>query len=314
MEIGFVGLGKMGMNMVTRLTLGGHRVVAYDTDGEKRSEALSHGAQIAHSLSELTQVLSSPRLIWVMVPSGDPTEQVLEKLGNLLHAGDVIADGGNSYFRDSIRRSQTLLAKGIHLLDAGTSGGIWGLKNGYCLMVGGTQKAFSLAEPALKTLAPTAGYLHVGPTGAGHYVKMVHNGIEYGLMQAYGEGFALLDAAKETLGYQYDLQAVGSLWGKGSVVRSWLLELLVDSLSEDPHLEQIAGKVADSGEGRWTVKESIDASIPTPVLTLALQMRFLSRMDNAFSARVCAALRQKFGGHSVISRSQSNESIISKKD
>lgn len=299
MQIGFVGLGKMGMNMVARLQQGGHQVIALDTDAQKRAAVEQTGAVAVTQLPELVQKLSKPRLLWLMVPAGDATQQVLDELMPLLDPGDVIVDGGNSYFRDSLQRAETLLQKGIHLLDAGTSGGVWGLKNGYCLMVGGHDRAVAHATPAFVTLAPPHGFLHAGPSGAGHYAKMVHNAIEYGMMQAYGEGFAMLQAAQETMGYQYDLPALGALWNQGSVIRSWLLELLGRALQEDPQLDHIEGYVQDSGEGRWTAKEAIDAGVPAPVLTLALQMRFASRLPNAFSARVCAALRNQFGGHAV---------------
>lgn len=299
MNIGFVGLGKMGMNMVTRLSQAGHQVFAVDADDKKRSELESKGAHWADSVPALVEQLSGTRVVWLMVPAGEVTQKLVEQLGVLLRPGDVLIDGGNSYFRDTLARAAWLQQRGVHLLDAGTSGGVWGLKNGYCLMVGGDAAAFRTAEPLFLTLAPPQGYAHVGPAGAGHYAKMVHNAIEYGMMQAYGEGFAMLDAAHQHLGYDYDLPAVARLWGQGSVVRSWLLELLEHALEQDPALERIAGVVQDSGEGRWTAKEAIDAAVPTPVLTAALQMRFVSRLGNAFSARVCAALRNQFGGHAV---------------
>lgn len=299
MKIGFVGLGKMGMNMVTRLMQAGHDVVALDQDIQKCAEIEKKGAKIARTTKDLVALLPSPRLVWLMVPAGDVTKQVMADLAGVLQAGDTLVDGGNSYFRDTLSRSEQLLQKGIHLLDAGTSGGIWGLQKGYCLMVGGDKNAFDRAVPVFQALAPVDGCLHVGPCGAGHYAKMVHNAIEYGMMQAYGEGFAMLDAADRQMGYAYDLPAVAHLWGQGSVVRSWLLELLEGALKEDPGLSRIAGVVQDSGEGRWTAKEAIDASVPTPVLTAALQMRFVSRLPNAFSARVCSALRNQFGGHAV---------------
>lgn len=299
MKLGFVGLGKMGLQMVTRLLQGRHEVVVFDAQPGPVAEAERRGAVAASGLRALTKHLSAKRLIWLMVPAGEPTTQVLEELLLGLEPGDVVVDGGNSYFRDSVARAEKLLAQGVHLLDVGTSGGIWGLEKGYCLMVGGAKQAFAYVEPVFRTLAPAEGYRHVGPVGAGHYAKMIHNAIEYGMMQAYGEGFALLEAAQHTMGYSYDLAAVGDLWNHGSVVRSWLLELLTSAFQEDPHLARVAGVVPDSGEGRWTIHESIDAAVAVPVLTLALQMRFASRAPDAFSAKVCSALRGQFGGHAV---------------
>lgn len=299
MHIGFVGLGKMGLNMVTRLMQGGHEVVVFDTQASQRDAAVRRGARAVMEIREVPKQLAAPRTVWLMVPAGEVTQRVLDELLPHLQAGDVVIDGGNSYFRDSIARATQLLTHGVHLLDVGTSGGVWGLQNGYCLMIGGAAKAYTQAEPAFRTLAPEAGYRHVGPAGAGHYAKMIHNAIEYGMMQAYGEGFAMLEVAQETMGYTYDLKAVGDLWNRGSVVRSWLLELLTQALAEDPRLSTVAGVVPDSGEGRWTAKEAIDAAVPAPVLTLALQMRFASRQPDAFAAKVCAALRQQFGGHAV---------------
>lgn len=295
MDIGMVGLGRMGANMVRRLLLGGHRVVAYDRSPEAVQAVAVEGAEGVASLEQLVAALPTPRVVWVMVPSGDPTETTINALRPLLVAGDVMVDGGNSNYHDSIRRGEELAADGIRFVDAGTSGGIWGLKAGYCLMAGGPADAFARIEPALRTLAPENGYLHTGPTGSGHFTKMIHNGIEYGMLQAFGEGFELLHGARWNL----DLPKIAALWTQGSVVRSWLLDLLVDALGKDPKLESIAGYVQDSGEGRWTVQEAIDQDVPAPVLTLSLMARFASRQDESFSAKVIAALRNEFGGHAV---------------
>jgi 6-phosphogluconate dehydrogenase len=295
MQLGFVGLGKMGLNMVTRLTRGGHRIVAYDRNPSAVSQAEAAGAAGAASLEALVAALTPPRAVWVMVPSGAPTESTVDALGAQLTAGDAVIDGGNTNFHDDVRRAETLAAKGIHYVDAGTSGGIWGLTEGYCLMVGGGAEICRRLEPVFLTLAPEGGYLRVGDSGAGHYVKMIHNGIEYGLMQAYAEGFELMHASD----YHVDLAAVASLWMKGSVVRSWLLELTARALAEDGDLSALKGYVEDSGEGRWTLHEGIDRAVPLPVLTAALFTRFRSREDNPFSERLLAALRNQFGGHAV---------------
>jgi 6-phosphogluconate dehydrogenase len=295
MDIGMVGLGRMGANMVRRLLLGGHRVVAYDRSAETVAGIAAEGATGAASLSELVEALPSPRVVWLMVPSGDPTEATIADVRPLLKPGDVLVDGGNSNYHDSVRRAEMLKADGIRFVDAGTSGGIWGLKVGYCLMVGGEPEAFAAVEPALKTLAPENGYLHTGPSGSGHFTKMIHNGIEYGMLQAFGEGFEILHASE----FGLDLPKIAELWTQGSVVRSWLLDLLVDALKKDPRLDAIRGYVEDSGEGRWTVFEAIDKNIPAPVLTLSLLARFASRQDESFSAKVIAALRNEFGGHAV---------------
>jgi 6-phosphogluconate dehydrogenase len=297
MQLGFVGLGKMGMNMVTRLTRGGHTIVAFDrsADALRTASAPDVGATTADSLEALVAKLSTPRAVWVMVPAGAPTESTVASLGSLLSAGDTIIDGGNTNFHDDRRRAEALASKGITYIDAGTSGGIWGLQEGYCLMVGGDERACSRLEPIFLTLAPPGGYLRVGGPGAGHYVKMVHNGIEYGLMQAYAEGFELLDRSE----YDLDLGSIAALWMKGSVVRSWLLELTARALAEDPGLSQLKGYVNDSGEGRWTVQEAIERAVPMPVLTAALFTRFRSRTDNPFAERLLAALRNQFGGHAV---------------
>jgi 6-phosphogluconate dehydrogenase len=295
MQIGFVGLGRMGLNMVTRLVRGGHIVVAYDRSADAVARADAAGAKGVSTLEALIEGLSTPRAVWVMVPSGDPTETTVSALGRLLSAGDTIIDGGNTNFRDDVRRAQTLAAKRVDYVDAGTSGGIWGLQEGYCLMVGGKPDVCTRLEPIFLTLAPSDGYLRVGDHGAGHYVKMIHNAIEYGLMQAYAEGFELMHASDYTI----DLGAVAGLWNHGSVVRSWLLELTARALAEDAELSGLTGYVEDSGEGRWTLHEAIDRGVPLPVTTAALFTRFRSREDNPFSERMLAALRNQFGGHAV---------------
>jgi len=295
MHIGFVGLGRMGLNMVTRLVRGGHSVVAYDRSADAVARAGDAGAKGVSTLDALIDGLAAPRAVWVMVPSGDPTESTVSALARLLSAGDTIIDGGNTNFHDDVRRAQTLAAKRLDYVDAGTSGGIWGLQEGYCLMVGGKPEVCQRLEPIFLTLAPTGGYLRVGDHGAGHYVKMIHNGIEYGLMQAYAEGFELMHQS----GYTIDLGAVAGLWNHGSVVRSWLLELAARALAEDGDLTALTGHVDDSGEGRWTLHEGIDRGVPLPVMTAALFTRFRSREDNPFSERMLAALRNQFGGHPV---------------
>lgn len=295
MELGFIGLGRMGANMVERLLNGGHRVVAYNRSPEPTRAAAAKGAVAAFSLPELVKALSPPRAIWLMVPSGDPVDQMINALVPHLGAGDALIDGGNSNYHDSVRRAESLNAKKLHFLDAGTSGGVWGLKIGYCLMIGGEEAAFRRLEPIFKTLAPENGYLHVGPSGAGHFTKMIHNGIEYGMLQAYAEGFELLKASP----FKPDLAKVAHLWNHGSVVRSWLLELAELAFSKDPGLDKIKGYVEDSGEGRWTVQEAIDRDVPASVLALSLFARFRSRQEDSFSAKVIAALRNEFGGHTV---------------
>ncbi len=295
MQLGFVGLGKMGLNMVTRLVRGGHQIVAFDRSAEAVAHAETAGATGVSSLEALVAALAPSRAVWVMVPSGTPTEETVAALGRLLSADDVIIDGGNTNFHDDVRRAQTLIASDIHYVDAGTSGGIWGLQEGYCLMVGGRESVCQRLEPVFRTLAPPDGYLRVGDHGAGHYVKMVHNGIEYGMMQAYAEGFELMHASD----YKVDIGQVASLWMRGSVVRSWLLELTARALADDGELSTLSGYVQDSGEGRWTLMEGIERSVPLPVLTAALFTRFRSRTDNPFAERLLAALRQQFGGHAV---------------
>ena len=295
MQLGFVGLGKMGLNMVTRLIRGGHQIAAFDRSADAVARAETAGARGVATLDALVAGLTPPRAVWVMVPAGGPTESTVTSLGGLLSAGDAIIDGGNTNFHDDVRRAQTLAAKGVQYVDAGTSGGIWGLTEGYCLMVGGSADACRRLEPIFLTLAPEGGYLRVGDSGAGHYVKMVHNAIEYGLMQAYAEGFNLMHASD----YRIDLPAVASLWMRGSVVRSWLLELTGRALQADPALASLEAYVEDSGEGRWTLHEGVDRAVPLPVLSAALFTRFRSRDANPFGERLLAALRNQFGGHAV---------------
>jgi 6-phosphogluconate dehydrogenase len=295
MQLGFVGLGKMGLNMVTRLLRGGHKIVAYNRSSESVVHAVGLGASGASSLQDVVSQLSAPRAVWVMVPAGQATESTVKALADLLSPGDTIIDGGNTNFHDDVRRSTELASKGITYIDAGTSGGIWGLTEGYCLMVGGDEAACSRLEPIFLTLAPANGYMRVGGAGAGHYVKMVHNGIEYGLMQAYAEGFELLQKCD----YKIDIAKVSSLWMQGSVVRSWLLELTARALAEDPGLSALGGYVEDSGEGRWTLQEGIQYAVPMPVLTASLFTRFRSREENPFGERMLAAMRHQFGGHAV---------------
>lgn len=299
MELGFVGLGKMGMNMVTRLQRDRHRIVVYDRTPDLVKQAEGQGCVGASSFQDLVGKLSAPRAVWIMVPSGAPTEETVTAMAGLLHAGDTIIDGGNTNFHDDVRRADQLKAKGLHYVDAGTSGGIWGLKVGYCLMVGGQHEPVQRLAPIFQTLAPQDGWAHVGGHGAGHYVKMVHNGIEYSMMQGYAEGFELM--AKSD--YHLDLGKVADLWMHGSVVRSWLLELAAGALKQDPKLERLKGFVQDSGEGRWMLQEAIDKDVPVPTLTTALFTRFRSRQEESFAEKMLAALRNAFGGHSVRSRS-----------
>ncbi len=296
MQLGFIGLGRMGANMVRRLLKDGHAIVAYNRSPEKTREIEGEGATPSFSIAELVQKLEKPRTAWIMVPAGDATEAQIRELLEHLEPGDTIVDGGNSNFHDDVRRHAELAKHGIRYVDAGVSGGIWGLANGFCLMVGGEREAVAPLEPIFRSLAPVDGYLHAGPPGAGHYVKMVHNGIEYGLMQAYAEGFEIMHASE----YPLDLGAIAELWNHGSVVRSWLLELAVDAFKRNgPDLANLKGWVADSGEGRWTVQEAIDRDVPAPVITLALLTRFRSRQEDSYGARVLAALRNEFGGHAV---------------
>jgi len=319
MQIGMIGLGRMGGNMVRRLMKGGHTCVVYDRGAEAVAAFAREGATPARSLEELVQKLQAPRAVWIMVPAGGPTESTVQALAGLLAAGDTIIDGGNSFFKDDVRRSKEVGKKGIHYVDAGTSGGVWGAERGYCLMVGGPKEAVSRIEPVLRTLAPgkgdipltrgrdgksTAeqGYLHCGPSGSGHFVKMIHNGIEYGLMQAYAEGFDIFrNASSEQLPeeYRYDLNVadIAELWRRGSVVSSWLLDLTSIALTEDPKLESYEGFVQDSGEGRWTVQAAVDEAVPADVLTAALYTRFRSRQQHTFAEKLLSAMRKQFGGH-----------------
>jgi 6-phosphogluconate dehydrogenase len=296
MRLAMVGLGRMGGNMTRRLLRDGHEVVAWDRSAGAVTELAGEGAEGAKDLADLASRLEAPRLIWLMVPSGPPVDQTIEQLLPGLARGDIVIDGGNSNFHDTMRRGAALQARGIELVDAGTSGGIWGLELGYCLMVGGSKAAVGRAEPVFRSLAQEGGFAHVGPTGAGHYVKMVHNGIEYGLLQAYAEGYEILHQAKD---FDLDLHQIAGLWNHGSVVRSWLNELAERAFADSTDLADIRGYVEDSGEGRWTVQEAIDLSVPAPVITLSLLMRFSSRQDESFSAKVIAALRNQFGGHAV---------------
>ena len=296
MRIGFIGLGRMGANMVRRLLRDGHEIVAYNRTPEKTQEIAKEGATAAFTIEELVATLERPRAVWIMVPAGDATEAQIEELLEHLEPGDTIIDGGNTNFHDDVRRHAALEAKGIRYVDAGVSGGIWGLQVGYCLMVGGDAAAVTPLEPVFRSLAPEDGYLHVGGPGAGHYVKMIHNGIEYGMMQAYAEGFEIMHASD----YDLDLRGIADLWNHGSVVRSWLLELAVRAFAAQGNdLVHLKGWVADSGEGRWTVQEAIDRDVPAPVITLALLNRFRSRQDDSYGAKVLAALRNEFGGHAV---------------
>ncbi len=298
MEVAMVGLGRMGMNMVRRLLKGGHKVVAYNRSPEKTRQIMKEGAQGVFSLPELVQALKPPRIVWLMLPAGKPVDEYIAQLADLLSKGDIIVEGGNSFYQDDLRHAGQLKPKGIHYLDVGVSGGIWGLKIGYCLMIGGERKIYKFLEPIFKSLAPRDGYLYCGSTGAGHFVKMIHNGIEYGLMSAYGEGFDLL--LNSPYGAELNLAKVAHLWNQGSVVRSWLLELLASALKKDPHLSSIKGYVEDSGEGRWTVQQAINSAVPTPVIACALFQRFRSRQTDSFADKILAALRQEFGGHRVI--------------
>jgi len=296
MQLAMIGLGRMGGNMVRRLMGGGHQLVVYDRSPQAVQEYAGQGAKPSRDLADVCAQLQPPRVVWVMVPSGAPTQATIDDLAGRLAKGDVVIDGGNSNFHDTMRRGEALRAKGIDFVDAGTSGGIWGLEVGYCLMVGGPDEAVRRCEPIFKTLAPPDGYAHVGPTGAGHFVKMIHNGIEYGMLQAYAEGYEILHASKD---FKLDLRRIAALWNQGSVVRSWMNELAERAFSADPDLADIRGFVEDSGEGRWTVQEAIDLSVPAPVITLALQMRFRSRQADSFGAKVVAALRKEFGGHAT---------------
>ncbi len=296
MHLGFIGLGRMGSNMVRRLLKDGHAVVAYNRSPEKTQEIAGEGATASFSIAELVGKLEKPRAVWIMVPAGDATEaQITELLGHL-EPGDTIVDGGNTNFHDDVRRHKELAEHGIHYVDAGVSGGVWGLANGFCLMVGGEREVVAPLEPIFLSLAPKDGYLHAGPPGAGHYVKMIHNGIEYGMMQAYAEGFEVMRRSD----FPLDLEEIAGIWRYGSVVRSWLLELLHAAFEkEGHHLDNIAPYVEDSGEGRWTLAEAVKLNVPAPVLSAALFARFASRQEYSFAAKVNAALRNQFGGHAI---------------
>lgn len=298
MELGMIGMGRMGSNMAKRLLKGGHSITAWDPAKEAVSAIVAEGATGATSLADLAEKLKPPRAIWLMVPSGEPAENTINKAAGLLSRGDLVIDGGNSNYKDSMRRAKALSQYGIAFLDVGTSGGIWGLEEGYCLMVGGEKEHFERMEPIFQTLAPSPqqGYGYVGPSGAGHFVKMVHNGIEYGLMQAYAEGFELMQAKRE---FGLDLHGIAQIWRYGSVVRSWLLDLAAAALQDDPQLDRLEAYVDDSGEGRWTVQESIDLAVSIPVITQALQVRFRSRQPQPFGIKLLSALREQFGGHSI---------------
>jgi len=298
MRLAMVGLGKMGANMTERLLKGGHDVVVTDLNQDAVDRAVQLGATGVESVAAAVLALAKPRIVWVMVPSGKPTESVLMSLADLMAPEDIVIDGGNSNYKETMDRGRKLSERGIHMVDVGTSGGIWGLAEGYSMMVGGDKDAVAHIQPILETLAPSAdkGWGRVGPRGAGHFVKMVHNGIEYGLMQAYAEGFEILRARQE---FGLDLHQVAEIWRYGSVVRSWLLDLTALALSEDQELSEIASYVPDSGEGRWTVFDAIDLDVPAPIITLALQMRFVSRQDHSYAAKILAAMRNQFGGHAV---------------
>ncbi len=297
MRIGMVGLGKMGANMTRRLIEKGHEVVGFDLGPDARAAVAAYGADTASSLEELAAKLSPPRIAWVMVPSGKPTDETVTALGKSFEAGDIVIDGGNSNYKDAAPYAARLADKGVSFIDAGTSGGVWGLENGYCLMVGGSPEAVRVAEPIFLALAPEGGYAHVGPVGAGHFVKMVHNGIEYGLMEAYAEGFEIMSKAEE---YSLDLHEIAAIWRYGSVVRSWLLELAELALRPGSGFEEIEPFVVDSGEGRWTLQEALDRDVPVPVIAASLFRRYESREKNSYGLRLLAALRNQFGGHAVV--------------
>ena len=294
-----IGLGRMGMNMAKRLLKGGHQVVAYNRSPEKTNQLVEDGAIGAYSLYEVAENLPTPRIVWVMLPAGQAVDDHIHQLKDLLSPGDIVIDGGNTYYKDDIRRAKLLDGKGIRFMDVGVSGGIWGLKIGYCLMIGGDKETFKQLEPIFKTLAPEEGYLYCGATGAGHFVKMVHNGIEYGMMQAYGEGFEILEASDYSESFNY--AEIAHLWNQGSVVRSWLLELAEEAFRKNAKLIDIKGYVEDSGEGRWTIQQALDSGVPANVITLSLLRRFRSRQEDPFTDRVIAALRREFGGHAVVS-------------
>ena len=299
MDIAMIGLGKMGANMARRLLQGGHRVVGLD-QAPDAAKKLAEEVKIipAATLAEAVKLLPAPRVLWVMVPSGAPTEAVINELAGLLAPDDVIIDGGNTYYKDDMRRAAALKPQGIHYVDAGTSGGVWGLAEGYSLMIGGDADVVARLSPIFETLAPAAdkGWGRVGPVGAGHFTKMIHNGIEYGLMQSFAEGFDIMHAKKD---FALDLHQIAEIWRYGSVVRSWLLDLTALALEKDQDLSSIAGYVNDSGEGRWTVFEAVDLDVPAPIITLSLQQRFISRQGESYAAKLLAAMRNQFGGHAV---------------
>ncbi|HEY4953961.1 MAG TPA: decarboxylating 6-phosphogluconate dehydrogenase [Gemmatimonadaceae bacterium] len=296
MQLAMIGLGRMGGNMTERLMRDGHRVVVFDRSAEAIQKYVGIGATGASAPADVVTKLSSPRVVWIMVPAGKPVDDTIAALLPGLSKGDVIIDGGNSNFRDSMRRADELKAKEIDFVDSGTSGGIWGLENGYCLMIGASPEAFALCEPIFKSLAPPDGYARMGPPGSGHYVKMIHNGIEYGMLQAYAEGYEILHASKD---FKLDLHAIAGVWNHGSVVRSWINELAEIAFERDANLDALKGYIEDSGEGRWTVQEAIDLDVPAPVITLSLLVRLRSRQGDSFGAKVIAALRNEFGGHAV---------------
>jgi 6-phosphogluconate dehydrogenase len=296
MKLGMIGLGRMGGNMTERLMRDGHEVVVFDRSPDAIAKYVSLGSKAATDAEDIVRKLDAPRVVWIMVPAGKPVDDTIASLLPGLSRGDVIIDGGNSNFHDSMRRGAELRQKGIEFVDSGTSGGIWGLENGYCLMIGASDEAFKLCEPIFKTLAPPDGYAHMGPTGSGHYVKMIHNGVEYGMLQAYAEGYEILHSSKD---FKLDLHKIAAVWNHGSVVRSWINELAEIAFKKDSDLADLKGFVADSGEGRWTVQEAIDLDVPAPVITLSLLMRLRSRQEDSFGGKVIAALRNEFGGHAV---------------
>ena len=296
MQLAMIGLGKMGGNMSERLLRNGHSIVAFDRNPEKVAVYVALGATAASDAADAVSKLAAPRVVWIMVPAGKPVDDTIATLVPGLSPGDVIIDGGNSNFHDTIRRAAALKEEGIEFVDSGTSGGIWGLENGYCLMIGASPAAFALCEPIFKSLAPPDGYAHMGPSGTGHYVKMIHNGIEYGMLQAYAEGYEILHASRD---FKLDLHKIAGVWNHGSVVRSWINELAEIAFEKEPGLESLKGYVEDSGEGRWTVQEAIDLDVPAPVITMSLLARLRSRQPDSFSGKVIAALRNEFGGHSV---------------
>ncbi len=296
MQLAMIGLGRMGGNMTERLMRGGHRVVVFDRSPEAVQKYVGLGAEGATAPPDVVSKLSAPRVVWIMVPAGKPVDETIAALTPGLSKGDVIIDGGNSNFHDTMRRARELEKQGMHFVDSGTSGGIWGLENGYCLMIGASPEAFAVCEPIFKSLAPQDGYAHMGPPGSGHYVKMIHNGIEYGMLQAYAEGYEILHASKD---FKLDLGNIAAVWNHGSVVRSWINELAERAFRKDSNLDALKGYVEDSGEGRWTVQEAIDLDVPAPVITLSLLARLRSRQADSFGAKVIAALRNEFGGHAV---------------